>query len=69
LRLQDTLIFGTKARMPHGTKSWYNYVYSEKELKSILDKLEKKSGLKEAVYFNNDHGMLPNGKYILDHIL
>lgn len=52
----------------HGTKSWYNYVYSEKELKSILDKLKKKSGRKKAVYLNNDHGMLPNGKYLLDHI-
>ena len=53
----------------HGTKSWYNYVYSEKELKKIIEKFQKKSGLKKAIYLNNDHGMLPNGKYLLDHFL
>jgi uncharacterized protein YecE (DUF72 family) len=53
----------------HGSKSWYNYVYSEKELKNIIGKLEKKSGTRKAIYLNNDHGMLPNGKYLLNHIL
>lgn len=53
----------------HGTKSWYNYVYSEKELKKIIDKFQRKSGLKKAIYLNNDHGMLPNGKYLLNHFL
>jgi uncharacterized protein YecE (DUF72 family) len=53
----------------HGSKSWYSYVYSEKELKDIIGKLEKKSGTRKAIYLNNDHGMLPNGKYLLDHIL
>ena len=53
----------------HGSKSWYNYLYSEKELKRIIDKLEKKSGNKKAIYLNNDHGMLPNGKYLLDHLV
>jgi hypothetical protein len=41
----------------------------EKELKKIIEKFQKKSGLKKAIYLNNDHGMLPNGKYLLDHIL
>lgn len=53
----------------HGTKRWYNYVYSEKELKKIIDKIQKKPGLKKAIYLNNDHGMLPNGKYLLGHVL
>ena len=53
----------------HGSKRWYNYLYSEKELKRIIDKIEKKSGKKKAIYLNNDHGMLPNGKYLLDHLI
>jgi uncharacterized protein YecE (DUF72 family) len=51
----------------HGSKSWYNYTYSEKELKKIIKKLQEKSANKKAVYLNNDHGMLPNSKYFMDH--
>jgi len=46
----------------HGFNSWYNYLDSEQELKRIIDKLEKKCGSKKAIYLNNDHGMLSNGK-------
>ena len=53
----------------HGSKSWYNYLYSEKELKRIIEKIEKKSGKTKAIYLNNDHGMLPNGKYLLNHLI
>ncbi|CAN5565088.1 DUF72 domain-containing protein [soil metagenome] len=53
----------------HGSTSWYNYVYSEKELKRIINKLQKKHANKKAVYLNNDHGMLPNGKFLMDHLL
>lgn len=53
----------------HGSKSWYNYMYSEKELKGIINKLKKKHANNKAVYLNNDHGMLPNGKYLMDHLL
>lgn len=52
----------------HGSKSWYNYIYSEKELKRIISKLQKKRANKKAVYLNNDHGMLLNGKYLMDHL-
>ena len=52
----------------HGSKSWYNYIYSEKELKRIIGKLQKKRANKKAVYLNNDHGMLLNGKYLMDHL-
>ena len=52
----------------HGSKSWYNYIYSEKELKRIISKLQKKRASKKAVYLNNDHGMLANGKYLMDHL-
>jgi len=53
----------------HGSKSWYNYLYSEKEIKKIMDKVEKKTANIKAIYLNNDHGMLPNGKYLLEHLL
>jgi uncharacterized protein YecE (DUF72 family) len=49
----------------HGTTEWYNYLYSEKELDKIVDKLNKSNSKRKAVYLNNDHGMLPNGKYLL----
>ena len=52
----------------HGSKSWYNYIYSEKELKRIISKQQKKRANKKAVYLNNDHGMLLNGKYLMDHL-
>jgi len=52
----------------HGSKSWYNYIYSEKELNRIISKLQKKRANKKAVYLNNDHGMLVNGKYLMDHL-
>jgi uncharacterized protein YecE (DUF72 family) len=53
----------------HGSKSWYTYMYSEKELKRIITKLEKKRANKKALCLNNDHGMLANGKYLTDHLL
>jgi hypothetical protein len=44
-------------------------MYSEKELKRIITRIEKKRANHKAVYLNNDHGMLPNGKYLIDHFL
>lgn len=53
----------------HGAKNWYNYLYSEKEIKKIMEKVDKKPANIKAIYLNNDHGMLPNGKYLLEHLL
>jgi uncharacterized protein YecE (DUF72 family) len=64
LNLNDTIYLRL-----HGSKNWYNYIYSEKELKRIITKLQKKRANKKAVYLNNDHGMLPNGKYLMEHLL
>ena len=50
----------------HSSKSWYNYLYSEQELRSIMARLKKKRASSIAVYLNNDHGMLPNGKFLLE---
>ena len=53
----------------HGSKSWYNYTYSEKELRNIITKLQKMPGSLKAIYFNNDHGMLPNAKFLLEELI
>lgn len=53
----------------HGAKSWYNYTYSKKELRNIIMRLQKKPSSLKAVYLNNDHGMLPNGKFLIRQII
>ena len=53
----------------HGSKSWYNYTYSEKELRNIITKLQKKPASLKSVYLNNDHGMLPNGKFLVEELI
>lgn len=50
----------------HGSKEWYNYVYSKRELDSILLKIKRLNAKKNAIYLNNDHGMLKNGLYLLE---
>lgn len=52
----------------HGSTHWYNYVYSEKELNRFLTKIKKARAKKKAIYLNNDHGMLQNGLYFIEHI-
>lgn len=64
LNLNDIIYFRL-----HGAKSWYNYTYSEKELKNFIMRLQKKPGSLKAVYLNNDHGMLPNGKFLIQHLI
>lgn len=49
----------------HGKYSWYNYVYSTKELDEIVNKVRRLKAKKKAIYLNNDHGMLENGIYIM----
>jgi len=52
----------------HGSKEWYNYIYSEKELDNILSRFKKLKADKKMIYLNNDHGMLQNGRYLLTHV-
>ena len=52
----------------HGSKEWYNYIYSEKELDNILSRIKKLKADKKMIYLNNDHGMLQNGRYLLTHV-
>jgi len=50
----------------HGKEAWYSYVYSEAELKELVGQVEKLEARRKYIYLNNDHGMLPNGLYLLD---
>jgi uncharacterized protein YecE (DUF72 family) len=52
----------------HGSTQWYNYVYSKRELDKLADKVRKAQTKKNAIYLNNDHGMLENGLYLLQKI-
>lgn len=49
----------------HGSDEWYNYVYSKRELDQLVNKIRKAETNRNAVFLNNDHGMLENGLYLL----
>jgi uncharacterized protein YecE (DUF72 family) len=49
----------------HGTKAWYNYLYPEERLKEIVSNMTSIAAQKKAIYLNNDHGMLPNGLFLM----
>jgi len=52
----------------HGSTEWYNYVYSREELDKILTRIKRKKADRNAIYLNNDHGMLKNGLYLVEHL-
>lgn len=64
LALESSLIKQYTLRI-HGYKRWYQHIYSKPELDSILTSISKLEADKKAIYFNNDHGMLENGLYML----
>lgn len=53
----------------HGYKEWYRYIYSQTELDELLDSVINLKAEKKAIYLNNDHGMLQNGLYLLQHTI
>jgi uncharacterized protein YecE (DUF72 family) len=60
---------GTVYMRLHGAKEWYTYVYSKKDLDTILSEIEKLEADRKAVFLNNDIGMLENGRYLLKKAL
>ncbi|PMQ02259.1 MAG: hypothetical protein CBR30_00975 [Dictyoglomus sp. NZ13-RE01] len=66
--LPDDLILTTSSLYVrfHGKEKWYSYVYSEEELKEYVNKIKKISPQKVYIFFNNDTGMLPNGKLMVE---
>ena len=49
----------------HGREAWYDYEYSKPELRGIVDKMLRLKAKRKAIYLNNDHGMLPNGRHLM----
>ena len=50
----------------HGREEWYAYVYSREELQDIVKRIREADAEMAYLYLNNDHGMLENGKLLLD---
>jgi uncharacterized protein YecE (DUF72 family) len=58
-------IFKVKERIYlrfHGRESWYQYDYSEKELKEMVKIIKDKNTEKIYAFFNNNHSMLKNAQ-------
>jgi len=49
----------------HGRTEWYSHVYSDDELKEIKEIISIGNPERVYVFFNNDHGMLENGRNML----
>jgi uncharacterized protein YecE (DUF72 family) len=56
---------GTVYMRLHGRQYWYSYEYSEEELEEIWARIIALKPRRAAIYLNNDHGMLPNGLYLM----
>jgi len=50
----------------HGRTEWYSYIYSEKELRALLKKVASCDVERRYIYLNNDHGMIPNGRRLME---
>ncbi len=48
----------------HGRRVWYTYRYSNPVLRSVFDGVKALGGRKAFVFFNNDHSMLSNARYM-----
>ncbi|ADL18556.1 hypothetical protein ASAC_0148 [Acidilobus saccharovorans 345-15] len=49
----------------HGRSAWYAYNYSERELMEDVSAIRSLSPRKVYVFFNNDHWMLGNARFML----
>jgi len=52
----------------HGREAWYAYVYTEGELREIMETMKGLDANKKYIYLNNDHGMLPNGRFLMQNV-
>jgi uncharacterized protein YecE (DUF72 family) len=50
----------------HGSETWYTYVYPDEALKEIISQIRALRAHKNAIYLNNDHGMLKNGLFLME---
>ncbi len=49
----------------HGRKAWYSWIYTDQELLEIAKKVEEAAAQKKYIFLNNDHGMIPNSKFLI----
>ncbi|MEM2906775.1 MAG: DUF72 domain-containing protein [Candidatus Odinarchaeota archaeon] len=49
----------------HGRSAWYTHYYSEAELQEVSERIFKVKPERVYVFFNNDRGMLENGRRML----
>ncbi|MEM4949504.1 MAG: DUF72 domain-containing protein, partial [Candidatus Jordarchaeales archaeon] len=49
----------------HGRTAWYSHVYSREELEEVAERIVAEGPELVYVFFNNDTGMLPNGREML----
>lgn len=49
----------------HGRTAWYSHLYSDEELKEVLEKILNAKPKKAYIFFNNNHAMLINSREML----
>ncbi|WEU40238.1 MAG: DUF72 domain-containing protein [Candidatus Odinarchaeum yellowstonii] len=49
----------------HGRSAWYKHYYSEDELREVASKIMDLNPRRVYVFFNNDQGMLENGRRMM----
>ncbi|MHA1595232.1 MAG: DUF72 domain-containing protein [Candidatus Baldrarchaeia archaeon] len=59
-------INGTIYLRMHGRTAWYSHVYSEEELREVAEQMLSKNPRRIYVFFNNDTGMLVNGRQMMN---
>lgn len=59
-----TAVNGVVYLRMHGREAWYGYEYSEEELEELARKVISLNPVKIYVFFNNDHWMLENARYM-----
>lgn len=68
----ESKIFKSSSRIYlrlHGRTEWYSHLYTKEELDELLDKILGTIDEGEVyVFLNNNHGMLPTGKLLIDLI-
>ncbi len=52
----------------HGREQWYSWIYTEAELEEIAQKILKADAVKKYIFLNNDHGMIPNSKFLMEEL-
>jgi len=50
----------------HGRTAWYSHLYTRKELEEVAENIVRQQPTSIHVFFNNDTGMLPNGREMME---